>query len=194
MKRDQLDHVLRAAGEATGQKRFVLVGSTAVVAWQALAPPQMTISREADLFAWDVSPEEAVRIADDLDGFLGQQSQFDATYGYYVDGVEPSTATLPDDWRERAMTYSSPAAGDVEAIVPHPEDIALSKLCAGREKDVDWVATGIKARLIDPANLRARVDKLPGLTDEHRRHVHGGIVAATNKDKRPWSLPGYDSI
>jgi hypothetical protein len=192
MKSHQLDHVLRAAGDATGQKRFVLVGSTAVVAWRVMAPPEMTISREADLFAWDVSPEEAVRIADDLDSLLGQQSQFDATHGYYVDGVEPSTATLPSDWRERSMTYSSPATGGVEALVPHPEDIALSKLCAGREKDIDWVAAGIRAGLINPKQLMARIDRLPGLSDEQKRHVQNGIAAATNKDGRPWSLPGYD--
>jgi hypothetical protein len=48
MRKDQLDHVLRAAGDATGQKKFVLVGSTAIVAWQAMAPPEMTISRAPD--------------------------------------------------------------------------------------------------------------------------------------------------
>ena len=30
MKKQQLDHVLRAAGEITGEKRFVIIGSQAL--------------------------------------------------------------------------------------------------------------------------------------------------------------------
>src|SRR5579859_2103766 len=109
MERSDLDHLLRAAGAATGQKTFVLVGSAAIFAWQRLVTPQMMMSREADLFAFNVSDEDAERIADELDGDLGQQSQFDETHGYYVDGVEPKTVILPEDWRDRSKTYSSPA-------------------------------------------------------------------------------------
>jgi hypothetical protein len=32
MRRDKVDHVLRAAGDVTGQSRFVLIGSAAIVA------------------------------------------------------------------------------------------------------------------------------------------------------------------
>jgi hypothetical protein len=149
MNRTQLDHLLRAAGGATGQKTFVLVGSAAVFAWRDSVPQPMTMSREADLFAFGVSEEEASRIADELDAGLGQQSQFDSTFGYYVDGVEPQTA-----------------------IVPHPDDVALSKLCAGLEKDLDWVRAGCVAGLIDPAVMVQRIDLLPGRSEEQRRRIH----------------------
>lgn len=171
MNRSQLDHLLRAAGHATGQKVFVLVGSAAIFAWRDSVPHPMAMSREADLFAFDVSLEEASRIADELDGDLGQQSQFDQTFGYYVDGVEPQTAVLPTDWRDRGKIYSSLATDGIEAIVPHPDDIALSKLCAGREKDIDWVRVGCLAGMIDPVGMAARVDLLPGRSDEERRHI-----------------------
>jgi hypothetical protein len=105
MERPNLDHLLRAAGDATGQKIFVLVGSAAIFAWRRVVPAHMAMSREADLFAFDVSERDAERIADELDGDLGQQSQFDETHGYCVDGVEPKTVVLPEDWRDRSKTH-----------------------------------------------------------------------------------------
>lgn len=47
MTRRELDHVLRAAGDLVGHKRFVLVGSAAIFAWQEAVPEVMTLSREA---------------------------------------------------------------------------------------------------------------------------------------------------
>jgi hypothetical protein len=96
MRRDKVDHVLRAAGDVTGQSRFVLIGSAAIVAWRAIVPPEMAMSRDIDLFALDAADPEGV--ADQLVGSLGQASQFGATYGYCCDGVGPETAILPSDW------------------------------------------------------------------------------------------------
>jgi hypothetical protein len=168
--RDNLDHLLRAAGELTGHKRFVLVGSNAIFAWRQAVPEEMAISREADLFASDVSDEEAEQVSDMLEN-IGHLSTFDDTHGYYVDGVGPHTAVLPSDWRDRSKVYSSPGTQGVVAIVPHPEDIALSKLCAGREKDLDWVSAARDAGFIDLAQVSTRVAKLPNRTQIERNHI-----------------------
>jgi hypothetical protein len=170
MNRQQLDHLLRAAGGVTDHRRFVLVGSAAIFAWRELAPENMAMSREADLYAADVSEADAELIADKLEN-IGQHSIFDETHGYYADGVGPETAVLPRDWRDRSKIYESPATEGVQGIVPHPEDIALSKLCAGREKDLDWVSAAHRARLIDLDAMIARLDKLPGRSDMERRHI-----------------------
>ena len=139
------------------------------------------MSREADLFAFDVPEEEARQIADELDGSLGQQSQFDATFGYYVDGVEPATAILPHGWRTRSMSYATAGTGSVTAIVPHPDDIALSKLCAGREKDLDWVVAGRAAGIIDLDTVLMRVDDLTSLSVEERNRVRERVVTAKSR-------------
>jgi hypothetical protein len=188
MDRPDLDHLLRAAGDATGQKTFVLVGSAAIFAWRQVVPMQMMMSREADLFAFDVSDEVAERIADELDGDLGQQSQFDDTHGYYVDGVEPKTVVLPEDWRDRSKPYSSSATGGVVAIVPHPDDIALSKLCAGREKDLDWVAAARREGIVSLRNMAARIDKLPGRTDDQREHIRK-LIEIVEHRRITWPRP-----
>lgn len=71
---------------------------------------------------------------------------------------------LPDDWRERSRVYTSPSAQNVEALVPHPEDIAASKLYAGRDKDMDWVGAAHAAGFIDLDRVAERLDRLPDLS------------------------------
>ncbi|HWF01793.1 MAG TPA: DUF6036 family nucleotidyltransferase [Caulobacteraceae bacterium] len=161
MEVNKVDHILRAAGAATGQKLFVLIGSAAIFAWQTIVPAEMAMTREVDLFAYDVDAATAESIAFEIDGSLGQASQFDATYGYYCDGVGPDTAILPTDWQTRAKEYLSPGTEGVKAIVPHPDDIALAKLCAGREKDYSWLVAAIRGGMIEPSAMRERLDRLP---------------------------------
>ena len=47
----KVEHILRAAGNATGQKAFVLIGSSAIFVRSAIVPDSLAMSREADLFA-----------------------------------------------------------------------------------------------------------------------------------------------
>lgn len=159
MSRDKVEHILRAAGGVTGKTEFVLIGSAAVSAWRANLPDAMVISRDVDLFAYDAP--DAEEIADLLDGALGQASQFDSTWGYYCDGVGPNTAMLPNDWETRAMRFTSPATEGVVAIVPEPSDIALSKLAAGRPKDMAWLRAAVGHGVIDVAAMEARLPLLP---------------------------------
>jgi len=121
----------------------------------------MAMTREIDLFAYDTDPDTARRIADEIDGSLGQASQFDDTYGYYCDGVEPRTAILPVDWNLRAKEYSNENTDGVTAIVPSPNDIAVSKLCAGRTKDIDWLVAAVRHRMIDPDAIKSLFNRLP---------------------------------
>jgi hypothetical protein len=161
MDRAKLDHILRAAGDATGQKVFVLVGSAAVFAWTNFVPTELALSREADLFAHLPDSEEIDRISDELDASLGQAYPFDDQYGYYCDGIGMRTAILPRDWESRAKLYMSENTNGVRALTPEPNDIALSKLCAGREKDMVWLAAACRTLLIDLAQMRDRLGQLP---------------------------------
>jgi hypothetical protein len=51
MTREQLEHVLRAAGAITGREEWVIVGSQAVLGAVPDAPPEITVSEELDLYA-----------------------------------------------------------------------------------------------------------------------------------------------
>lgn len=159
MRREKVEHILRAAGAVTGKKEFVLIGSAAVVAWGANLPEVMAISRDVDLFAYDEPDQEA--ISAQLDGSLGQASPFDAEFGYYCDGVGAETAILPLDWQARAMRFANANTGGVTAIVPEPNDIAISKLCAWRPKDIAWLHAAASHRIIDLPTMRKRLANLP---------------------------------
>lgn len=159
MRREKVEHILRAAGAVTGRTEFVLIGSAAVAAWRTNLPEILVISRDVDLFAYDTPDDEM--IAQELDGSLGQASPFDAEFGYYCDGVGKETAILPADWETRAMRYSSPNTNGVTAIVPEPNDIAISKLCAWRPKDIEWLRAAAAHLIIDPAIMQVRFEHLP---------------------------------
>ena len=51
MKKQQLDHILRAAGTITGQKQFVIVGSQALHGKYPDLADSIVMSAEVDLFA-----------------------------------------------------------------------------------------------------------------------------------------------
>ncbi|HEV7766017.1 MAG TPA: hypothetical protein VGQ76_13515 [Thermoanaerobaculia bacterium] len=101
MKRDELDHVLRAAGAITGISTWVIVGSQAILGAVPDAPSKLLVSQEVDLYAL------ANESASDLgDGSIGERSPFHESFGYYARGVGPETAILPARRRERAIRSS----------------------------------------------------------------------------------------
>ena len=115
MNRDQLEHILRAAGAITGRTEWVIVGSQAILGAFADAPDEITVSEELDLYA--PGDEHA---SDLIDGSIGERSPFHETFGYYAHGVGAETATLPARWRERAVIVRSEATAGVTGICPHP--------------------------------------------------------------------------
>jgi hypothetical protein len=156
LKRAGVDHLLRAAAAITGARRFVLLGTGAAIATQPRLPLAMMLTPELDLYA-----EESVADASDLlAAAIGEQSVFHRTFGYYADGVGPETALLPQGWRERASVYTSPAAPDVTALCPSLADLAVAKLCAGREKDRDWLRAALAAALLTEAEVAALLPML----------------------------------
>ncbi len=90
---------------------------------------------EADVFLMD-TPEKSIVI----DGAIGEQSMFHETFGYYAHGVDETTATLPEKWREPLVAIQNENTRGAIGWCPEVHDLAVSKLFAGREKDLDYVA------------------------------------------------------
>lgn len=74
IRRSDIDHMLRAAGDLTGQSQFVLVGSAAVIAWAPDLPEVMAMTSEIDIFGTSDDPEGT---AFEIDSVLGQGSMDD---------------------------------------------------------------------------------------------------------------------
>jgi hypothetical protein len=143
MNREQLEHAIRAAASISGEDRIVIIGSQAILGSFPAAPATLLTSMEADAF-----PENAPEKSDIIDGCIGELSPFHETYGYYVHGVGPETAILPRRWRSRLREVKSPATYGSVGLCLSPPDLAVSKLLAGRPKDIAFVRTMVENVMI----------------------------------------------
>src|SRR6266508_6557476 len=135
MKRSDLEHILRASEDATGEKEFIVIGSQSILASSPDAPRELRQSMEADLY-----PRFKQELASIIEGTLGRYSQFDETFGYYADGVGPETATLPPGWEQRLIAITNENTRGAVGWCLEPHDLAISKLAARREKDLSFVS------------------------------------------------------
>lgn len=165
MKRAQLEHLIRAAGDVSGSRRLIVVGSQAILGqhpWDA--PPRATLSREADLI-----PIDAPDAADAISGVLGELSTFDETFGYHADGVGLETATLPTDWQDRLVAIDNPNTNGYVGLCLEPHDLLLSKYFAGRDKDHEFCRAVVEAGLVDRNTLCERLAQMPIDTADRER-------------------------
>lgn len=156
MRRHQLEHIIRAAAGITGAESFVIVGSQAVLGQFPNPPDELLVSIEADLFSLR-SPEDA----DLIDGSIGEGSPFHQTFGYYAHGIAEETAVLPSGWKGRLVPLHNENTGTGTGLCLEIHDLALSKLVAGREKDIDYVQALIKHKLVKPEIIRERLNMTP---------------------------------
>ena len=143
---------MRASAGITGAKEFVIIGSQAVLGQFPNPPGELLISIEADLFSFR-SPADA----DLIDGCIGEGSPFHHTFGYYAHGVAGETAALPAGWKDRLIFIHNENTGDGTGLCLEVHDRAVSKLVAGREKDLDFVAALLRHQFVKPEIIRDRL-------------------------------------
>ncbi|MFN8790456.1 MAG: hypothetical protein ACK5Y2_03260, partial [Bdellovibrionales bacterium] len=128
MRRSQFAHTIRAAASILNVKEVLVIGSQAVHASLESLFPAAERSIETDIALLD--PKESKMAADLIDGSIGEASLFQETFGYYAQGVEPSTAILPDGWRQRLVPFSSKETNGVTAYCLELHDLWISKAMA----------------------------------------------------------------
>ena len=156
MTRPQLEHIIRAAAANADTTEIVIIGSQAILGAYPDAPEELLASIEADVFPKDC-PANSILI----DGAIGERSIFHETFGYYAHGVDETTATLPAGWRERLVRVENENTRGAIGWCLEPHDLAVSKLVAGREKDLEFVAGLLRHRLANPETLRERLGATP---------------------------------
>ena len=152
MNRAQLEHIIRAAAGNAGADDIVVVGSQAILGTFPDAPDELLESMEADVFPRD-KPHDSILI----DGGIGELSPFHETFGYYAHGVGEDTATLPDGWRERLVPIRNENTRGATGWCLEIHDIAVSKLVAGREKDLAYIAALFRHKLAGRELVRERL-------------------------------------
>lgn len=155
MNRKQLEHLIRASGSVSGCDDIVVIGSQAILGSTINAPPELLTSIEADLF-----PLNAPEKADMIDGCIGELSAFHETFGYYAHGVGQETAILPTQWKSRLVKVKTDNTGGIVGWCISRADLAVSKLLAGRERDISYVRSMLNAKLISVTDINAVLHEL----------------------------------
>lgn len=175
MKREDLEHIIHAAGDVLGESEVIIVGSQAILGapYEAL-PKQVTLSVEVDVMAThDPDGSKALR----LNGAIGELTRFDDMYGYYAEGVEDGLCRFPEGWRERLIPVESPATNKVTGLCVEPHDLCASKLLAGRDKDLKYVAALLRSGHVKVEVLIERLQITDATADEFERII--GFIERT---------------
>jgi hypothetical protein len=169
MRRDQLEHAIRAACQIIGHDSVVVVGSQAILGsfTEDKLPVEATMSVEVDVLPLAGDNQEVARLADLIDGVAGEWSQFEEQHGFSIDGVDLETAVLPNGWRDRlvkvqnANTAAPSGEPQYTGWCLDKNDLCVAKLCAFREKDRTFVAALLGAGLVNAEVIAERLAEVP---------------------------------
>ena len=168
MKREHMEHILRAVAAITFEREFIVLGSQALLAAVPNLPYPLDQSMKLDLY-----PANNPSAANLIDGTIGEMSPFDQTFGYYAHGVGPETAVLPRGWRLRAIAVENENTGGARGVCLSPVDLAVSKLVGGREKDLKFVAAMVEMKLATEEEIRRAAGELD---EPHRGWVEARML------------------
>jgi len=178
MNRAQLEHVIRASSDICEDDEVIIIGSQAILASFSDAPHDLLVSMEADVIPKN-KPDRAI----DIDGTMGELSPFHTTFGYYAHGVAQETAVLAKGWRERLVPISNPNTLGRTGWCLSPTDTAISKLAAGRDKDMRFVTSLLQHRLITSFDIGELAET--GLSGDAHDTVLRNLDLCKAKEIRP---------
>lgn len=161
-------------GARTGKfntNNVFVVGSQAILASMPDAPEPARASPEIDTFPenakiWELREAERTTdgpppiVSEHIDGLFGENSQFHQTHGFYIDGVDETTAKLPRGWQSRAIKLQTEVAGrKVFGIAPAAEDLIVSKMARLDDRDRLFVEAIHAQRPLDLDLVEQRINE-----------------------------------
>ncbi len=161
MNRAALEHIVRASAAVSDEREIVIIGSHAVLGQFPDAPTALLMSMDADVYPRHAPDKSAL-----IDGAIGELSAFHEAFGYYAHGIDDTTATLPTGWGDRLVPIQNENTGGAIGWCLEVHDLALSKLVAGRDKDLDFVHVLVREHMAVPSVLNERLKTLPVSGDQ----------------------------
>lgn len=163
-----LQRAVRALVREFKAATIFIIGSQAILMSWPDAPDIMRGTPEIDAYPdnamlWEESEGNrgdgpALEASEHINALFGLGSQFHHTHGFYIDGVDDSTAMLPRDWRRHAIVKRLDVDGRmVSVIAPAPYDLIVSKLARLDDKDKDFVVAFHQERPLDLPLLESRI-------------------------------------
>jgi hypothetical protein len=171
MRRVQLQHIIFEIGERFALTEVFVIGSSAILAVLP-DPPEgaLTATRDVDI----IPPDGDERMADRISFVIGEASPFDVEYGYHAQGVSFKTPTYaPSGWQARTIDVP---VGKIVAHCMEPNDVVLSKLGAGREKDLEFASAAAALGLVEQPVLLSRLSLVP-VTADHLNLIAQRVAA-----------------
>jgi hypothetical protein len=163
MQRSELEHIIRASGDVAQDNEIVIIGSQSILGQFPDAPIRLLASMEADVY-----PRHNPERADKVDGAIGEGSSFHELHGYYAQGVGPETAVLPSGWKRRVVVIKNENTNGIAGLCLEVHDLAISKLVAGRTKDLEFIRALIQHEMIRKNTLLTRLAEAELQETEHR--------------------------
>jgi hypothetical protein len=116
------------------------------------------VSIEADIF-----PLKAPDKMELINGSIGEISRFHQTFGYYAHGITPESCPLPLGWEKRLNPIKNENTNGITGLCLNVEDLACTKLAAGRPKDLDFVTEMVATGIVTISGLAKLALELPGM-------------------------------
>ena len=161
MTREQLEHIIRACASITNQYEIMVVGSQSILGTYPHAPAEFTASMEADVY-----PLFAPHLAEEIEGAIGEFSDFHTANGYYAEGIDPATSKLPSDWMARVCKIQNENTKGYAGYCLDPLDLFLAKAVAGRDKDRDFCRALLRYSYVNAETALSKIPLMP-LDDEN---------------------------
>jgi hypothetical protein len=155
MTRQQLEHLIRAAAVIADDDELIVIGSQSILGQYPNAPSSLLVSVEADLY-----PKNHPERADLIDGTIGELSPFHDTYGYYAQGVGPTTAVLPQGWEQRLVPVRNENTRWATGLCLELHDLLIAKHIAGRDKDLRFIRDAVAQGWVDREVLEGRLSTM----------------------------------
>jgi len=171
MQRSELEHIIRASGEVANDDEIIIIGSQSILGQFPDAPMRLLASMEADVY-----PKHNPELADKVDGAIGEGSSFHELHGYYAQGVGPETAVLPSAWKARLVVVRTENTNGIAGLCLEVHDLAISKIIAGRHKDLEFIQELIRHEMIREKIMFTRLVETD-LQDAERKIIKSRISA-----------------
>jgi hypothetical protein len=171
MQRSELEHIIRASGDIARDDEIVVIGSQSILGQFPDAPMRLLVSMEADVY-----PHHRPELANEVDGAIGEGSSFHELNGYYAQGVGPETAVLPRGWNDRLIVVKNENTNGIAGLCLEVHDLAISKIVAGRGKDLEFIQELIRHEMIRKKIMLTRLAGVD-LQDVERSRIISKIEA-----------------
>ena len=156
MTREQLEHVIRAVADLTGETKLIIIGSQAILGQFPDPPPELLVSQEIDVYT-PGRPETAEFIT----GAFGLDTPFERTHRFQIDGVSPTTATVPGGWSNHLIPVCNANTNGATGWCLKVHDIAVATYFANREKDRRYATDLWHHGIPDEPTIRERIRNAP---------------------------------